>query len=288
MPTETHHYGQDHALQTVTVTTLDTQVDKGYWLIFIHGGAWRDPTQTSINYLNPTASILTNSPTYSSAARRITAFASIEYRLSPHPSHPQDPQSTDPKECRTAKHPDHINDVQAALAFLQKKYGFGERYVLIGHSCGATLAFQSVMGAFGAGFPGPVAVLGTAGVYDLKLLRDTHREISAYREIVEGAFGTDEAGWDAVSPAVVEGVNGVADGWKSGRLAVLAYSANDSLVDPEQREVMKASLGPWVKSRPGRRVEMFSLQGDHDDCWEKSEELVKAIAFTLQELQTDA
>lgn len=266
----------------------------------IHGGAWRDPTQTSIGFLTRAASILTSSPAYaSSALPRIAGFASIEYRLGPHPDHPQDRHATDPREFRAAKHPDHLVDVQGALAFLQKKYGFGDRYILVGHSCGATLAFQSVMGCLRRGgdegiekeekegempFP-PTAILGTAGIYDLRLLCDTFRDVSAYREIIEGAFGKDETVWDAVSPAAVQGPSGVA-GWK-GRLAVLAYSAEDGLVDPTQQEAMRQALAAWEKGdshTPRRRVELLSLTGHHDESWEKGDDLARAIAFTIEKL----
>ncbi|KAF7586046.1 hypothetical protein BBP40_009644 [Aspergillus hancockii] len=290
MPTETFHYAEDHTLQTVTVTTLSESPNKGYWLILIHGGAWRDPTITSTTFVNPALSYLTTAPNYAHTLHHIAAIATIEYRLSPHPNHPQDPSTTDPKEYRGAKHPDHINDVQAALGFLQRKYGFQERYILVGHSCGATLAFQSVMGRFnGAGGEGgPVAVLGAAGIYDLRLLRDTFKGIPAYQDIVEGAFGADEGLWDGVSSAVVEGKDGVEGGWKAGRLAVLAYSSNDGLVDGKQWEIMRESLGRWVQGQSGgqrRAVEMFALDGEHDECWKTGEELAKAIAFTIEKLQ---
>ncbi|KAE8394355.1 Alpha/Beta hydrolase protein [Aspergillus alliaceus] len=290
MPTETFSYGEDHDLQTVTVTTLSETSHKGYWIILIHGGAWRDPDITSLNFANPAESLLASSPTYAHTQRHIAAFASISYRLSPTPNNPQNPLSTNPREYRGSKHPDHINDVQSALAFLQREYGFGEQYILVGHSCGGTLAFQSVMGRFSAGVShGPVAVLSLSGIYDLKLLRDTFKGISVYQDIGEGAFGADEAIWDAVSPAVVLGKDGVEGGWGSGRLAVLAYSSEDSLVDAKQWEVMRtALLDRWVKEQSPaqkRSVEMLSLKGQHDECWETGEELARAIAFTVEKLQ---
>ncbi|KAE8353287.1 Alpha/Beta hydrolase protein [Aspergillus coremiiformis] len=290
MPTETFTYSSDHNLQTVTVTTLSEPPPKGYWLILIHGGAWHDPDITSLNFANAAESLLTTSPTYTSTQRHIAAFASISYRLSPHLHHPQDRTSTNPREYRGATHPDHINDVQTAIAFLQGKYGFGERYILVGHSCGGTLAFQSVMGRFNAGVAhGPVAVVGVAGIYDLRLLRDTFKGIPAYQEIVEGAFGADETVWDAVSPAVVPGEDGVEGGWKAGRLAVLAYSSGDSLVDAKQWEGMRAALlDGWVKCQDVKRsVEALSLKGEHDECWQKGEELARAIAFTIEKLQKE-
>ncbi|KNG82740.1 hypothetical protein ANOM_008641 [Aspergillus nomiae NRRL 13137] len=287
MPTETFNYGEDHALQTVTVTTLSETLDNKYWIILIHGGAWRDPNIDAINFANPAISTLTSSSEYSHVLPHITAFASISYRLSPHPDHPQDQSSTNSREYRGSKHPEHINDVQAAIAFLQRKYGFEDRYILVGHSCGATLAFQSVMGQFNAGIShGPLAVVGLAGIYDLKLLRDTHKEIPAYQEIVEGAFGDDEAAWDAVSPAVVKGADGVEGGWTAGRWAILAYLSKDSLVDFPQQEAMDATLrAGWcdVQSEENpRSVALLPLEGEHDECWEKGEGLAEAIAFAIE------
>ncbi|PKX94372.1 arylformamidase [Aspergillus novofumigatus IBT 16806] len=293
MPTETLQYGH-HKLQTVTISTVSDNLDAGYWVILIHGGAWRDPTQTAVSYLTPAESILTTPPAYTSTTLpHIAAFASIEYRLSAHPSYPQNPDHTDPTEHRNAKHPDHIRDVQAALDLLQRKYGFGTKYILVGHSAGATLAFQSVMGAFrdsaAAVVSPPAAILGMAGIYDLRLLRDTHRHISAYQEFIEGAFGSDEAVWGAASPASVNGSEGVEGGWTSGRLAVLAHSAEDGLVDAAQQQAMQAALSRWEDSTPQgsgqRRVEMLSLKGDHDDAWIKGDELARAIAHTLAGLQ---
>lgn len=289
-------YGKDHILQTVAVTTLpeSSHQDNSYWVILIHGGAWRDPSQTSIGYLTRAASILTTSPSYTiTTLPRIAGLASIEYRLSPHPAHPQDPQTTDPRALRAAKHPDHLNDVQAALCFLQRKFGFGERYILVGHSCGATLAFQSVMAGLQERaedeekvVPSPMAILGVAGIYDLKLLRDTFFDVPVYQEIVKGAFGKDENLWDEVSPAVVRGPSGVA-GWETGRLAVLAYSTEDELVDPSQWKAMRQALTGWEtdhSEETSRRVEMLSLTGQHDEAWENGEELARAIAFTIEKL----
>lgn len=203
-----------------------------------------------------------------------------------------------PKEYRNAKHPDHIHDVEAALALLQARYGFGERYILVGHSCGATMSFQAVMGSSGGGFqaesapafplPRPTAILGVAGIYDLRLLRDTYRDRPEWQEFIEGAFGSDETLWDSVSPARVEGANGVESGWKVGRLVVLAHSPEDGLVDASQGEAMRWALTRWERNQVdgrNRRVVMLPVKGQHDDPWEKGEELARAITATVQELQ---
>ena len=254
----------------------------------------------------------------------IAGFASISYRLSAHPNHPQDRQKTAPNVFQDAKHPDHIRDVEAALALLQNTYGFGGRYILVGHSCGATLAFQVVMGAvlghreqaFIGGkedsdisigvvsaTPGPLpprltahptAIVGVAGIYDLRRLRDAHHEISAYQEFIEGAFGANELLWDGVSPAQMASSRGVEDGWKSGRLVVLAHSKDDDLVDDSQMEAMKKALMHWEQtevqipaqelSHRHKRIRILSIRGAHDEAWEKGDELARAVTFAFEQL----
>jgi acetyl esterase/lipase len=193
---------------------------------------------------------------------------------------------------RNAKHPEHINDIQLALSFLQRKYRFGKRYILVGHSCGATLAFQAVMASLSVqgregpvnGYIAPLAILGMAGIYNLRLLRDSHRDISAYQDFIEGAFGADEKAWDAASPGVVRGEDGV-EGWKEGRLVVLAHSKGDELCDMEQSERMKEFLEGWKGNDQKRLVQFLVIKGRHDEAWEKGEELARGILFTIENLQ---
>ncbi|ODM21820.1 hypothetical protein SI65_02664 [Aspergillus cristatus] len=292
---ETLRYGP-HSLQTITVATVPNGLPTGLWVVLIHGGAWRDPTQTADSFLRPAASILKSNPTYSTVFSRITGFASISYRLSVHPNYPQDPQTTDAHELRNVKHPDHIRDVQAALRLLQNTYGFGERYLLAGHSCGATLAFQCVMDGLQLhdeeeDIAQPKAILGTEGIYDVRLLRDTHKHITAYQEFSEGAFGSDESVWDAASPAAKgeDGLSGVERGWKSGLVAIVAHSEEDNLVDRGQANAMTNVLYRWeARKERTRRVIWLQLKGEHDEPWEKGDELARAIAATIQELPRNA
>lgn len=101
---------------------------------FIHGGAWRDPLVDATSF-KPTVDIL------SASESGVVGFASINYRLSRYPNHGTKPSSPEDPS-RNAEHPDHLNDVTRALIFLEKIYGISGRYLLAGHSCGATLAFQ--------------------------------------------------------------------------------------------------------------------------------------------------
>jgi kynurenine formamidase len=101
--------------------------------------------------------------------------ASINYRLSPHPSYPSNGN--------VAKHPNHIDDVRLALSFLQERYSMKrEKSLLVGHSAGAYMAFQADAGRGAAAG----VVVGIEGVYHLGKLVE---EYADYEGFVEGAFG---------------------------------------------------------------------------------------------------
>lgn len=134
--------------------------------------------------------------------------------------------------------------------------------------------------------PKPIGILGTAGIYDLRLLRDTYRDRPEWQEFIEGAFGTDEDVWDAASPANVGGSAGVQGRWGAGRVAVLAHSPEDGLVDASQGETMRWALTGWEREGGGkRRVVMLPVKGQHDDVWEKGEELARAVGVTVDEVR---
>ena len=101
--------------------------------------------------------------------------------------------------------------------------------------------------------------------------------------------------WDGVSPARVTGSRGVESGWKSGRLAVLAHSKDDELVDGSQVEAMKEALSNWKKAEAhipvqedlnrDRRLRVLSISGAHDEAWENGEQLARAVTFAFEQLQ---
>ena len=150
-------------------------------------------------------------------------LASMNYRLSP-----------------SIQHPLHQEDVIAALHYLIRKYEM-KQFILIGHSAGACLAFQS------AHVPGCKGVIGVEGVYDLEELL---KEYPKYTDIVEGAFGTDNAIWHEASPTRL-----VHD---LPMLTVqLVQSTEDELLSARQTELMSSSLEAtklnvrdvaWIKS----------------------------------------
>ena len=213
----------------------------------------------------------------------VTAFASVSYRLSAHPSFPQDPETTLASQLRNASHPDHLIDVLSSIDFLQARFGFGNRYILVGHSCGATLALQTLMRKHVLGeersseFKNPEVVVGVAGIYDIRLLRDCH-ENPAYNTFTVGAFGSDEEVWDSVSPANFQGLK---DAWPEGKVLALVSSEGDELVDEKQIEVMVD------RSRDldgATKVEVIKdLKEGHNDIWGKGAEMAQVIGTVLKE-----
>ncbi|EGD92212.1 hypothetical protein H112_00288 [Trichophyton rubrum D6] len=287
---EKYSYGE-HYLQNVYVhiPPSPAPANTGYWIVYIHGGAWRDPDILAPSFKAAQDHLLSDHSVSSS----IAGIASIDYRLSAHPNHPQDPTSLDASEYRNAKHPEHIHDVRDGLALLQSMYGFGERYVLAGHSCGGTMAFQVVMNRVLSGYEvvRPVAVVSVAGVTNLLGLVEEKAHISAYREFVTGAFGDEaERTWEVVSPAVDgEGVGGVVDSWNNGRVVVMGFSVNDEALPGSQLGFMKGTVDAWVAAGDGgaeRRVRIVEDMAEtHDGMWINGREVAEVIAIGIRELE---
>ncbi|RDI88958.1 hypothetical protein Vi05172_g1666 [Venturia inaequalis] len=277
-------YGCERELQSLSVWRVRSNADDSrwtethphptcspgkLWVIYIHGGAWRDPTITQTSF-EPTITSLSNNTDYDFALSTIAAFASLDYRLSPHPSHPQDTKTTPVSELRNARHPDHILDVKSGLRFLQDKFGFGSNYVLVGHSCGATLALQAVLGpsmvepAEDIVVKSPKGIAGVCGIYDIPLMLETNSH-PAYRGFVAGAFGDEAVSWKNVSPAVqlkkdprpMEAI-----------VLSLGYSLDDELIDEPQ----VGSLG---------KKEVLVLKGAHDEIWQGGAELAKVVVDVI-------
>ncbi|KAI1814691.1 alpha/beta-hydrolase [Poronia punctata] len=290
-----HQYGTDHKLQRLGVWEINSEPTRRsrHWIVYIHGGAWRDPRITheafepSINHI------------CSSQFDRwddIAGFASIDYRLSAHPQFPQDPKTTPPYEYRGARHPDHLDDVRSALVLLQQKYNFTSNYVLVGHSAGGSLAFQlaatSPMSSESVQ-PDPVlpaAIVSLEGLYDFPGINERFK--GAYAPFFEAAFG-GAAEWYAASP--IKYHESYARKWPEGNLIILAYSRSDTLLDGDEVDNMAERLvevdrfaeirvgsdeGPSDK-RLNRLVVHRDLRGDHDEIWQDGEEVARMVSVAL-------
>ena len=224
----------------------------------------------------------------SDVAGQIAGYASVNYRLSPYPSHPTDPSNpSDP--ARNAKHPDHVNDVLTAILHLQTTHHFEDRYILVGHSCGATLAMQVAMKRYwGSQYEStfalelnvvpPIAIVGLEGIYDIRALVHYHKDQSVYEDFIRNAFGVSE--WETVSPT-----NGDFDeAWPDGKLVLLGHSPDDTLLESEQHELQQKALEAQGWREDGeRKIRYLQLKGDHDDIW-KTAEAARAIESAIRVL----
>ncbi|KAH6622759.1 hypothetical protein F5144DRAFT_595051 [Chaetomium tenue] len=309
-----------------------------HYLIYIHGGAWRDPTITSTSF-TPTATNLllraqaaasTPTPTPTSPGTEpgtatrydgdsngdgdgdgsgggFAGLISLNYRLSPHPAHP--PLNAGDAVARGVRHPGHVADVRAGLAFLGRlgiltgdltdgddevEVERGEGEVEGGKGgAGGEKGDGAVMVPARWGLSGddtsawdkPAALVGFNGLYDLAGFIAAPPERYAhlrdgYREFVEGAFGADEGTWRDVCPATVEGNwvgewigDGAGDEAKAKKTVVLVQSREDTLVPWEQLEAMRARL-----EREGRvDVKVMEASGNHDDIWREGGRLAEVL-----------
>ena len=274
-----HQYAQDNILQSYDVYVAEDAPEQGYWIIYIHGGYFRDPNVTSTSFL-PALSLLASS----SVANEIVGYASLNYRLSKHERYPQDETNTPTYELRNALWLDHFNDVRAAIAHLQRKYSFGSNYLLVGHSVGATMALLYTLGALTPSeveippprIVPPTAVLGVSGIYDIEAL---HKSFPGYIDITSNAIPKPQ---DHVTASPAR--RPISEFWT--KTIILAHSHDDGLVDWQQVDLMreifeqKPQEGGTVKS-----VRVVEIHGKHNEIWEKGTELATAISEALTEIR---
>ncbi|KAF9766809.1 hypothetical protein IL306_000721, partial [Fusarium sp. DS 682] len=249
---------------------------------FVHGGGFRDP-RNSFNDFKPSIEAVLKSDNITASS--IRGFASIDYRLSPHPGFPQDRAETPAAQQRVARHPDHIFDVRAALAHLDKQYGLGQDYILLGHSAGATLTYQLLMGeavlASQPTIPAPLprVIIGISGVYDFPGLVTRFEGVhdGLYRSFVTGAYGSDVQLWKEVSPVNYHGKFS----WPGGMVAMLAWSPEDAVIDEPEIDCMVSKM-----KRDGTPMAvMKDLIGDHDVVWEQGDQVARLVAEALAYLE---
>ncbi|KAF4345175.1 kynurenine formamidase [Fusarium beomiforme] len=271
------------------LTADSLQHKKGPWVIYIHGGAWRDPLVDSSSFEATALKLLSDKDT------PIAGIASINYPLSSHPNHPTDPAPPrDPSQpvdvARQAKHPDHIIALLTAISFLQNDLRVAHEYILSGHSCGATMTFQTLMNphrwspaAGGISVPKvkkPSVVAPLNGLYDLATFinspPESHQQLqSLYTDFTKNAFGNDEAVWKAVCPTSITDWN---TEWPEGKVVVIAQSKEDGLVPYAQTELMKDHLS---KTSTLKVIEM-KASGDHNDLWKQADEIKDIIKCAIE------
>ncbi len=237
---------------------------------YIHGGAWRDPLVYASSFESTIEHLVHNR-----GESEVVGYASINYRLSEYLNHPTRPSSPEDPS-RNAQHPEHINDVTRALLYLEKKYAIDGRYVLVGHSCGATLAFQ-VPGVYNLeDVPLPACIIGSEGIYDLKALLKVHDHVPFYRQFTVAAFGEVEKAWEEASPC-----SSTAPAiWANVRTLIISHSEDDDLVEKGQATNMLERVADTREWHGQSRY--VPASGTHNEMWERGSELARVIKEGLQ------
>jgi predicted esterase len=181
-------------------------------------------------------------------------------------------------------------DVLTALAYLQNKAKFSDNYILLGHSCGATLAFQVVMSHSKWNTPSalkvakPIAVVGLNGLYDMPTLirepGEKHAHLQGvYETFTRLAFGDDESVWQEISPV---SVGDWKSEWAEGTKVVLVQSKEDSLVPYRQLVDMRDAL----ERSKGSDLALSEMDagGDHNDLWKEGERLAEIVIEVVRKL----
>jgi kynurenine formamidase len=266
--------------------------------VHIHGGAWRDPELTS-NSIEPSVA---HAFSAIDASSPITAVASINYTVSQFPTHPTLPYDaikdnhSDP--AREAIHPQHLSDVLHGLALL-RSFGLADQfYILSGHSCGASLAFQAILQPprhYGLenlpDAPCPAALLGLNGLYDFPALVNglgaSHAQLhDEYSLLLSNAFGEDKSKCPAASPACFDPAD-MAERVRAGKapgLVVLDQSTEDQLVPMNQRQRLETNLS---KASGLQVLEGHRCKGKHAAPWEQGAMIWESLQDTLMLLKQE-
>lgn len=261
LKTTRHSYSLENHLQTYDVY-IPHQSQSDYWLVYIHGGYFRDPKVDSTSLL-PAIKLLEN---------QVSGYASLNYRLSSHPAHPQN-ENTPPFEFNDAYWPDQPKDIISALQHLQSTFPDSKRYILAGHSVGATLAFIATLQASSRGIVPPAAVLGISGIYDFPAI---HASNPGYDSLTKNAMPVDK--YKEASPALY-GADEYEKSWlKDRKVVLLAHSKDDELVVWDQVETMKKRLSESSKIE----TEVLEIHGKHNEIWEKGSELARSVQRILE------
>lgn len=202
----------------------------------------------------------------------IAGFASIDYRLSPHS---EDPNShNDP--ARNVHHPSHLVDVTNALVYLEENFQIREKYLLVGHSAGATISLQLHDVAKDLPTPLPAGILGLAGIYKLDSFVEYHKSVPLYRLFIEGAFPPKLVDWKDASPYSAHFPGTV---WERVDTLILSTSDEDELVENDQTTYMMERV---ERDRGTKGVHFLKATGKHDDMWEKGHVLAKLIKESIK------
>ncbi|KAG4301821.1 hypothetical protein PCANB_002072 [Pneumocystis canis] len=238
-------------LKTIDVFTPDDNFISDFpdlWVIYIHGGAWRDPEHDSKD-----GHALIHFLCNQSYIQNKIAYASVNYRLSP-----------------DVMHPEHLKDVESAIMFLKKTYKL-KRCILVGHSAGATLAIQYFMLDCEAQ-SSIQAVICVEGIYDLV---DLVNEYPSYENFVELAFGSNQQSWVAASPSyLISKYTG-----SSICEIILIQSEEDELLSMQQTKIMMKAISDIKNGNI--KLDLKKIEGKHFETI-KNEDFFLIVKETIE------
>ena len=159
------------------------------------------------------------------------------------------------------------------------------QYILAGHSVGGTMTMLiSQSDSSYSKVPLPLAIIPLCGIYDFTTLRDAHLENKdLYNAFTTAAFGPeDDGGWERG-----DCTKGVVD--EEVKVIVMGHGKDDKLVDWGQAEQMARVLekvnGSSGERGGGRKAEVLTVEGNHNEVWEKGIGFAKCVAVTVRRLE---
>jgi kynurenine formamidase len=246
------NYG-NHLLQKIKIyTRTNSSSTDNTWVIFVHGGAWRDP---KITYDD--GDYLAEELLKKSCVKNLSC-ASVNYRLSPE-----------------VQHPGHLEDLLSALGYLYRAHG-AKDVVLVGHSAGACLALQSILldnsgleDEYSSAMLSKVKiVIPVDGIYEFVKLVEVYPD---YADFMEMAFGTDKAKWSAYDPG--SGIQKIRK--DNVEKIIVTQSPEDELLDNSQVLALTEAL-----KFESRRVSHAAIKGSHYELV-AGDELVDVVNSAL-------
>ena len=224
---------------------------------FIHGGGWTSGDKSDNGHGKGLAPVFVENG---------FVFASINYRLSP-----------------AAKHPAHIEDVAAAIAWLHSHAaeigGDADRIFVMGHSSGAQLAALAAVDERRLGAHNlPLstvkgAILLDGSGYDTVRYASVAKRAGLSGEMFEEAFGKDPAVYADGSPTL---------------LAAPGKGIGPFLIVTSTRPVPRAQAQGLAAAveRAGSKADILTTAQDHiailTDIGRKNDKATAAILFALK------
>lgn len=234
---EVVEYG-DEPLQTIKLFYFDRK--NKHTLIFIHGGAWRDPNNTFDDFTE----LIDRFPKTS------TNFVGINYRLSP-----------------KVKHPLHLSDIVNAISYLEKNYDVHE-VLIVGHSVGATLILQlltyrSILKSSSISLSIFLRNLYFLdGIYDIVDLVEEYGD--DYKSFVDEAFATTQEYSEATA---LRGPLSSANFDFNLTKAFLIQSLDDELLGVRQTDLM----AQFLIKRGASYSDLRGHWGKHEEVYRRQE-----------------